>query len=437
MWTNDEVVANTDSKSLPVAPTSQTSWIPGSRSLLSDATQVTWEVLINNILKSISDLNYSAKNDIKVQYLHQAGQIVVAIRDMLACSGTVSSKSVVVTSNKALVTYHQNIMASLSKIILSAKVAAGLWPPPDAVHSMRYQAGQVLLAVRHFIAVAQEAGVPLTPLPDLEADEFDVRGTELSDLELLQRLDHNCEIIMNSIAALVTKITRDRSLSTALIDHVRKTITEIGQFMSLVEDIQFDKSLDVDNLVEDFMQKKEQLYMCVNELVTASSTGQDGFAPANALGMMLESSTSVLEAVEEVVVSSKLLIDHKELISQKSFADSDHVNAELVELQKRAQSLNFLEMKSTSPRSAQPLSATPSYAQSWSRDGRTLSSDSRTYNDSSRKHTSNSSTGSQSHRMSHENILSPPPDSAGSSGKFFDDGNDRGRRTSDVSFCLG
>lgn len=161
VWnTKNEAVANTE-KTLPVNPVT---WIPGPRTLLRASVDVSWELLINNILKSISDLNYSAKNDIKQLYIQQASQIVRAIRDMLACSGTISTESKLVRENKTLATYHYNIMASLSKIILAAKVASGLWPPPDAIHSMRYQAGQVLLAVRHFVAVAQDLGISLNPL---------------------------------------------------------------------------------------------------------------------------------------------------------------------------------------------------------------------------------------------------------------------------------
>jgi len=80
--------------------------------------------------------------------------------------------------------------------------------------------------------------------------------------------------------------------------------------------------------------------------VTASSTGDDGFAPSDALGRMLEASTSVLEAVEDILITSKLLVDHKEVAftnmlyneNDKSASDSDLAN-----LQKRTQSLSFLE----------------------------------------------------------------------------------------------
>ncbi len=449
VWKDNKAVAanNGDGKLLPI-PSQTSTWIPGPRTLLNDNQEVTWEILINNILKSISDLNYSAKNDIKLLYIQQASQIVRAIRDMLACSGTISAESAIIKQNRSLAAYHSNIMSSLSKIILAAKIAAGLWPPPDAVHSMRYQAGQVLLAVRHFVAVAQDLGITLQPPTDA-SEEFDLKGNELSDNELVGKLDQNCEIIVNSIAALVTKITRDRALSTALIDHVRKTINEIGQFMSLIEDIKVDRTMDLENLVGDFITKKENLYSVVNELVTASSTGDDGFAPTNALGMMLETATSVLEAVEELLVASKLVIDHKELISQKSLYNENEKSdkegdSELAILQKRAQSLTFLDGNTTYSPDTNPPSARypPPSPNSWSRDSRTMSAESRlntagsNVNEVAYYRKSSISTGSFNNKRQSEDFVQPSPQDSASASKlsqfFGEDAVPKSARLSDV-----
>ena len=185
-------------------------------------------------------------------------------------------------------------------------------------------------------------------------DEFDIKGTELSDSELISRLDHNCEIIVNYIAGLVTKITRERTISTTLIDHVRKTINEVGQYLSLIEDIMLDISSDQDGLVADFLAKKSALYSVLNELVTVTMTGEDGFPSSNKLGHMLETSTQVLENVEIVLIAVKLLVDRKELLLEKSLYNScnkgdesesgsrDDANLEI--LQKRAKSLSLVDV---------------------------------------------------------------------------------------------
>jgi hypothetical protein len=284
-------------------------------------------------------------------------------------------------------------MQSLSKIILATKIAAGLWPPPDAVHSMRYQAGQVLLAVRHFVAIAQDVRIVLKSVPEQVVDEFDLIGNQLTDQELILRLEQNSEIIMNSIATLITKITKERVVSNQLVELIRKTVIEIGQFMSLIEDIQFDPNSDIENLVGDFKTKKEELYIYINALVTSGSS-HNGVSVANPLGSILENATAVLEGVEDVLVAAKLLIDHKELKLQKSlFSEVESLNdsTDLAKLQKRAQ--NIMGGVRTSGRTSQgPLSSRMSSSgappSNWSRGERTISSDSRrssrTSNDISR-----------------------------------------------------
>lgn len=311
--------------------------------------------------------------------------------------GTLTADSEIVKSNQALRTYHGSIMQSISKIILATKIAAGLWPPPDAVHSMRYQAGQVLLAVRHFVAVAQDVRIVLKPVPPQVLDEFDAIGNQLTDQELISRLDQNSEIIMNSIASLITKITKERVLSNNLIELIRKTVVEVGQFMSLIEDIPFDPNSDVENLVADFKTKKQELYIYINALVTSSSI-DNGVSGTNPLGSILENATAVLEGVEDVLVAAKLLMDHEEFKLQKSFfseVENLNYNADLAKLQARAQ--NIMGGVRTSGRtsggySQGPLSSRLSSsgipASSWSRGERTISSDSRrssrTSNDISR-----------------------------------------------------
>ena len=241
---------------LPAEPAAS-SWIPGPASLLSTTENATWELLINNILKAISNLNYSAKNNIKSRYIQESNHVARAIRDMLICSNTLSSDSPVIVQNPTLAPHHNNIMSSLSKLLLSAKVSFGLWPPANAVHKMRYQAGQVLLAVRHFVAISQECQIPLTLVAsDALLNEFDLRGSRLSDNDLISQIDQNSDSIMNTIASLVTQITRDRMISPLLIEKVRKTIVEIGQFMSLVEDIKLAPSKAAERQAEEFVSKK-------------------------------------------------------------------------------------------------------------------------------------------------------------------------------------
>jgi hypothetical protein len=129
---------NTELKSSDSSQGLNSPWIPGPQSLLNKNSHLSWELLINNILRAISDLNQAAKQDVKSEYILKTNQIVISIRDMLASSGCISRDNHVLADNKVLRSHHHQIMGSLSKLVLTSKVASGVWPPPDAVNKMRY-----------------------------------------------------------------------------------------------------------------------------------------------------------------------------------------------------------------------------------------------------------------------------------------------------------
>jgi hypothetical protein len=136
----NQVITGSSSNEMKSSSSSQginSPWIPGPQSLLNKNSHLSWELLINNILRAISDLNQAAKQDIKSEYILKTNQIVISIRDMLASSGCISRDNDVLAENKVLRSHHHQIMGSLSKLVLTSKVASGVWPPPDAVNKMR------------------------------------------------------------------------------------------------------------------------------------------------------------------------------------------------------------------------------------------------------------------------------------------------------------
>ncbi|KAJ3039353.1 hypothetical protein HK097_002864, partial [Rhizophlyctis rosea] len=106
----------------------------------------TWSRLTTDIISSIQSLNHSAKNNIKERYIPQSSTIVESIRIMLYASGTARKDAPLVASHKMIKMHHRHIMSSLSKLVLAAKTASGVWPPPDALVKMQQAANEVLVA---------------------------------------------------------------------------------------------------------------------------------------------------------------------------------------------------------------------------------------------------------------------------------------------------
>ncbi|KAF9166445.1 hypothetical protein DFQ26_007832 [Actinomortierella ambigua] len=121
----------------------------------------TWTSLAEHVSMAISNLLSSAEHGYKPYYQIQSSQIVEAIRVMLYASGTVDKDSVPIRTHRPLKLYHRQIMAALSKLVLSAKMASSVWPSEAAVAKMQADAADVAQAVRLYIETAQASQIPV------------------------------------------------------------------------------------------------------------------------------------------------------------------------------------------------------------------------------------------------------------------------------------
>ncbi|KAJ3105728.1 hypothetical protein HDU96_008455 [Phlyctochytrium bullatum] len=345
-------------------PRRTSSWRLGP-SLIPNSAKVTWDILINNVLHSISDLNRAADEGKRGLFLEQTNIILRAIRDMMVASGTIASSGVVSGAPAQLKAQHHPIMLALSKLVITAKVASGLWPPPDAIASMKYEASQVLLGVRHFVSAGQELNIELREPKGDTAFDFEALGSDLSSGEFVSRLDEGADRVIKGIARLVAVITMDRRASGVLIEHARTTVTEIGQLMSLVEDLKVtDLSQMNDNLsqlIVDFTKAKEAAYDIVNDMITFTRTAMDAFAPPKALTKLLDCTSAVLRIIDDLVMATKLLIDSRDFIEQQSLLteaedlqENPKRESDLLMLQRRAMSLNLLNSANPGPGDRRP-----------------------------------------------------------------------------------
>ncbi|KAJ3412893.1 hypothetical protein HDV05_008757 [Chytridiales sp. JEL 0842] len=334
-------------------------WMRRSSLLVPDA-KITWELVISNILQSISELNKSITESKKDLLIDNTNRVVGAIRDMMLASGTMSKDAPILGNNTALKSFHNHIMTSLSKLVITSKVASGQWPPPDAVDTLRFHVGQVLLAVRNFVAQAQQLNLELNTKPPAGGvTEFVLQGVEMSDQELLGKLDEYSDTIFKSIGKLVGLIQKSNRVSGSIIDQARSTVTFIGELMSLIEDIKLsDAEVTNPEILQQFLGLKEQTYNVVNGLISSAMATMDEFAPPNSLNAVLEFTSHVFECVEDLVLTTKLLLDQMELQEQIGMQDKAEDqggagvgvgekkrDSELSMLQRRALSLTLMPTK--------------------------------------------------------------------------------------------
>ncbi|KNE73333.1 hypothetical protein AMAG_17556 [Allomyces macrogynus ATCC 38327] len=281
------------------------------------AATTSWDSLISNILSVISEFNSAAKAGDRHLYVAKARGTVRAVHVLLHACGATSPTAPVLTSPAGLLAHYQQLVAGVSKLVFAARVASGIWPPPDAVPRMRRQAGQVLLALRGFVATAQTAQVVLVDVRDdghLHRDEL-AATAQLTDVEMAMRVDADAHAIHDGVMSLHLKAEVDRAGSPDVIAITREIVNRAGQLLSFLEEPALPRGGNTDGplaeLGKQFAAHKDQLYLAVNDLITAARTAMDEFAPFNALALLDASAKHVDAAVATMCTTTKLLIEEQ------------------------------------------------------------------------------------------------------------------------------
>ncbi|KAG0231882.1 hypothetical protein BGX31_005329 [Mortierella sp. GBA43] len=118
-----------------------------------------WQSLSDHTTAAIDNLLASADKGYKPYYLIQSSIVVEAIRVMLYASGTVDKDSTIMRQHRALRLQHRQIMAALSKLVLSAKMASSVWPAADAVPKLQADAQEVKTAAQNYITTAMASDI--------------------------------------------------------------------------------------------------------------------------------------------------------------------------------------------------------------------------------------------------------------------------------------
>ncbi|RUP49668.1 hypothetical protein BC936DRAFT_141885 [Jimgerdemannia flammicorona] len=326
---------------LPRSPSRQSNGYR-RKNLLDPNEPLTWPKLAANIALAIHNLNTAAKNAQRNFFVQHASAIVESIRLMLYASGTIEKESPHIKDNRTLKNYHRAIMASLSKLVLSAKLASGAWPPPDAILKMQSDANEVLVAAREFVNTAQPVGIEVRHVdprlvPGLQnwrqrnssgpgrrsgGTNGLAREGQVSRYSLQQDLHNNLDFyargMAKSLTLLVThaKNAAERpsggransplaAATPLLIAQFRSLSTQISQFINIVEDIAVDDTLPS---VGEFRLSKQSLYTAVGLLFNATQNATDRNAPESVSKVVDSSVKKVEESLWDVCDSVKGMI---------------------------------------------------------------------------------------------------------------------------------
>eukprot|EP00842_Homolaphlyctis_polyrhiza_P006669 jgi/Hompol1/7002/HPOL_005160-RA len=319
----------------------------------------TWPGLSNQIIVYIHELTDAIKAGRKELLVPTASAIFEAIRVMLYASGTSKPNSPAIAANKSLKQYYKQLLTSIPKLVVAAKTASGVWPPPDAIALLTQYNNDVLVAVRHFSSTAQELSVPIHPIetstpitPSIHTTESGAstvaksEETAVSESEgsLTTRIAQhqeddsyiaptNAELLLMLESSLRTTIGLVAELSnpdrmqalhakaaesgTSIRDvmsaSVRPIVQEVGHFIELVDELPI-KTLS-DDLMVDYKVNYQDLVNSITGLVS-SAVGTMSGTSLNAFQEIANTAMLVEKAVKDLLISTKFLIEEKESSEQ-------------------------------------------------------------------------------------------------------------------------
>ncbi|KAI9472391.1 MAG: ras guanine nucleotide exchange factor domain-containing protein [Benjaminiella poitrasii] len=162
---------------------------------------------------------------------------------MLIASGTISKESTHIKSNNMLRSHHRAIMASLSKLVLSAQLF------DSSTSKLLSDCHELLVAVRNFTSTCENIPVELhhinptiVSLPT--SNNNNSRAKYALQTDLIENLDAYGASMQESMESLMANLTRHSdsrcSLAVLLFTQYRNFGNQNGQFLSIIEDIDFD-----------------------------------------------------------------------------------------------------------------------------------------------------------------------------------------------------
>ncbi|KAF9152091.1 hypothetical protein BG015_005782 [Linnemannia schmuckeri] len=328
----------------------------------------TWASLEEHASATLLNLVHSADNGYKPYYQIQAAQVVESIRVMFYASGMIDKDSAPIRLHGDLKVYHRQIMAALSRLILSAKMASSVWPAEGSVAKMRSDAGEVATAVREFIIAAQNANVTVHDVdaklvadPDSAAnaahgsrhsqklsrslstvsrpsldggDRSSANGSAggksstIASSTVLTPLEYYCKSACRAIGVLSLQITKavdnvqgsalqsgpnimNSAQSSQLVTQCHNAISHTGSLLALVSEYYstvFSEHPDIkDHILLDVRVSKQALYNNVASLVMAVQLATDPMARMSVLEMALEATQTAERSVQDLTAATRAL----------------------------------------------------------------------------------------------------------------------------------
>lgn len=295
-------------------------------SILSFDSQETlsWNKLSLNVTLTINNLLESTRYSQRALYKKHAAKVVEAVRFMLVASGTISKDSLHIKTNGVLRSHHRAMMASMSKLVLSSQLCAD--GAVTDVSKLLSDGNELLLAVRNFIHTCESLPVQVSHVDPILFDaKEDIKGRNNSissstggssildqgmrakyqlQSDLVENLDAYGASMQESMESLMANLNRHSdsrcSLAVLLFTQFRNFGNQNGQFLSIIEDIDFE-SVKNSPKMQDLTIAKQKLYDGLGLLFFKMQTMTDESIPMDKVTTeMSQVAQSIIDAIKMV-----------------------------------------------------------------------------------------------------------------------------------------
>ncbi|KAI9291600.1 ras GEF [Neoconidiobolus thromboides FSU 785] len=330
-----------------------------------------WDGIISNIVCNVHKLIYTIKMHSKTKYLKNASLIVESIRIMLLTSGTAESDSPIFKSHQLLKGYHRLILLSLCDLVLMAKVASGIWPPPDMQKRLENEAINILMLSRLFVQVAQQVSISSkmkivippadqtylrqqtrsasqninyqihkvkhsnssytkdrrNPINNYSYNynesrrsshqdiESEIGGdqSQQSNTEILKKFNSAAQTTFNAIEVLSECLEKNNDISQQLINLIRRVVEEVGHFVKLLDQFSLDNVSS--EHVAMFNAYRQTLFDNINLLVLVTKTITENYSKngTGSTDQILNNTTRIEKSINHLLIAIKFVLEEKDL----------------------------------------------------------------------------------------------------------------------------
>ncbi|KAF8967979.1 hypothetical protein BGZ46_000080, partial [Entomortierella lignicola] len=335
----------------------------------------TWASLSEYTAAAVQNLITSAEKGYKPYYLVQSSSVVEAIRVMLYASGTVDKDATIMRQHRSLKMHHRQIMAALSKLVLSAKMASGVWPAPDAIVKLLTDAREVGVASQNYVSTAISVNIsvhqvdarlitdiknPLKERSDNQTlqralsngsqkgERGKVFGSQMSTQSILGQLDYYFKSASKAVSVLAMQIEKliespspsnrnsvingflasnpvmNSSQSAQLVTQARQTVSQLGSLLTLVTEFSSttlaERSCIPEKFFLDVRTAKQALHGNTASLVMAIQSATDLLAVGQTLDLALSTAVATEQAAQSLAQATRALIQEKELADANAYS---------------------------------------------------------------------------------------------------------------------